>query len=131
MSSSLPLQGLTPPPFRYLCAAPLLWLLLFAYMLGRGWYLLGYLPTYGNPSDPYALGLDPVNIVLVLVSMGLFPVMMYGVAYPVLLGLDMLLGHASKPVGVDWRGLLCFMALAGTVVGVRVLCPGQFNWVMD
>ena len=36
---------------------PFLWFISFLYVLVKGIFYLGYIPKYGNPVDPYELGL--------------------------------------------------------------------------
>jgi hypothetical protein len=42
---------------------PFAWLISFLIMLIIGTIHFGYVPKYGNPIDPYALGLDWINII--------------------------------------------------------------------
>lgn len=125
---SIPLSGYRRvPPIPGLCAFPLAWLVLFGYMLTHGWYVLGYLPAYGDASDPYALGLDPLGLLLLLVSMGTMTSFL-AVVYVLL---DTLFGKRVWRTKADVLGLVANVVLLLCIVAIRLGMPRQIEWIFD
>ncbi|OYU95574.1 MAG: hypothetical protein CFE21_10550 [Bacteroidetes bacterium B1(2017)] len=105
---------------------PFFWFISFLTMIIIGTIKLGSIPKYGNHIDPYALGLDSLNLIEVVLSiLGLFSFILWLVLTPILYYFFKNKTSLNKSSIV-----LCIIGVLGFIV-FRFIFTETFLWVVD
>lgn len=106
---------------------PFAWLLSSLLILSVATIILGYVPKYGNPVDPYTLGLDLVTrIHLLLFCVGIFSACLWP-----FFTIQMVVASGFKTFSENKIPVLLFISgLVGYLLFAFTMNP-YFSWIMD
>jgi hypothetical protein len=105
---------------------PFTWLILFLYVLAKGTIYLGYIPTEGDLTDPSAIGMNGLTIVIGIGVLYVISasVLWFAIAY------ILLKEPQSKPKLSRLSVVLHVTGLTGFLL-FRFILTGHFGWVLD